>query len=339
MPDQFAKRIVESTIGAALLSVLEQLAISDEQPEPGLLNPVATSDPESVAKAVALVNGLSLGRLLELAVLGADSVGSFYEIERADPVFRFRGERAPIAEAIAGRSDGSRWFQTAAAEQWWWTDGTSWAGGSRPGAPSRIGADLHQEANWWATHPNWAVLTTSPLPDPGDWTTLEALVRGVWDLCFGPIRRWRVTVDRTARVYEVHSAEDWAGLVTRYPKVSNSCHRLEIEHDLVICGYDAANLGAWKRFLTPDWEAVAADWDGIHLSWAGYLTADGTLMVLGQGDVTMLRNWGSERTVWLSPVLLDAAPLPVPAELLDDPSQVTDRDWAADLEQWESIAR
>lgn len=88
-----------------------------------------------------------------------------------------------------------------------------------------------------------------------------------------------------------------------------------------------------------DWEAVAADWDGIHLSWAGYLTADGTLMVLGQGDVTMLRNWGSERTVWLSPVLLDAAPLPVPAELLDDPSQVTDRDWAADLEQWESIAR
>jgi hypothetical protein len=27
-----------------------------------------------------------------------------------------------------------------------------------------------------------------------------------------------------------------------------------------------------ERHLVPDWGAVAADYDGVHLSWAGFLT-------------------------------------------------------------------
>ena len=57
-----------------------------------------------------------------------------------------------------------------------------------------------------------------------------------------------------------------------------------------------------ERQVLPDWRAVVTDFDGVHLSWAGYLTSEGYIADLAGGGVTMLRYWFSERTLWLNDV-------------------------------------
>ena len=67
-----------------------------------------------------------------------------------------------------------------------------------------------------------------------------------------------------------------------------------------------------RHRLVPDWAAVAADYDGVHVSWAGFLTAEGYVSDLDGGDVTMLRYWFSERTLWLRDVFGEPIPLDTP---------------------------
>ena len=62
----------------------------------------------------------------------------------------------------------------------------------------------------------------------------------------------------------------------------------------------------------PDWRAVADDYDGVHLTWAGFLTAEGFVAVDDAGMVSLLRYWLSERTLWLHDVFGEPTPLPEP---------------------------
>lgn len=57
---------------------------------------------------------------------------------------------------------------------------------------------------------------------------------------------------------------------------------------------------------------MAKDYDGVNLSWAGFLTSEGYVSDLPDGSVMMLRYWGSERTSWLA----DAFGTPLPASVL-----------------------
>ncbi|MFV0259158.1 MAG: hypothetical protein ACK5PP_12015 [Acidimicrobiales bacterium] len=71
-----------------------------------------------------------------------------------------------------------------------------------------------------------------------------------------------------------------------------------------------------RSHLVPDWRSVAERYDGVHLTWAGLITAEGRISDPGQEDVAMLRYWFSERTLWLSDV---GPPGPLaPPHLLDD---------------------
>jgi hypothetical protein len=61
---------------------------------------------------------------------------------------------------------------------------------------------------------------------------------------------------------------------------------------------------AWRRttgvdgsWLTPDWSAVAADYDGVHLSVPGYLTTAGRYLAVGQ-SCTVLAGWNPDETYW-----------------------------------------
>ena len=67
-----------------------------------------------------------------------------------------------------------------------------------------------------------------------------------------------------------------------------------------------------RRHLVPDWRAVSERYDGVHLSWAGFITSEGCITDLDGGDVTMLRYWFSERTNWLADVFGEPEPLPAP---------------------------
>jgi hypothetical protein len=107
-----------------------------------------------------------------------------------------------------------------------------------------------------------------------------------------PVPMVHVPVPASARVYEITAADDWAGLVGRYPGAPSEERRR-----------------LWRRnwgmpdlpVVTPDWDAVAADWDGVHLTVGGWLTARSRPIPL-DGAYTLLEGWETERTVWLRPV-------------------------------------
>ena len=68
-----------------------------------------------------------------------------------------------------------------------------------------------------------------------------------------------------------------------------------------------------RRHLVPDWERLAADYDGVHLSWAGFIASEGYVSDLGGGDVAMLRYWFSEWTHWLTDAFGEPEPLDTPS--------------------------
>lgn len=89
-----------------------------------------------------------------------------------------------------------------------------------------------------------------------------------------PIRRVHLRALPTARVFEINSPQGWHHLATRYP------------------------AGDDEGRIVPDWGLVAGDWDAVHLSLGGLLTAQ-LVRVEGPAGVTELQGWDSEQTAWL----------------------------------------
>lgn len=51
--------------------------------------------------------------------------------------------------------------------------------------------------------------------------------------------------------------------------------------------------------MIPDWPRVAGDYDGVHLSVAGYLGTAGRAIDVGDGWASVLAGWNPDETVWL----------------------------------------
>jgi hypothetical protein len=129
------------------------------------------------------------------------------------------------------------------------------------------------------------------------------------DRAAGPSARcWPVTTAGGARVYEITGPGQWAELVSRYPlEVSNSRRRT--------WGRATGQDGRW---LIPDYAAVAADWDAVHLPTVGYLTTAGIVIPAGASAHTMLAGWDPDATWWLTDVLSFSSPGPPEAWRTDD---------------------
>jgi hypothetical protein len=143
-----------------------------------------------------------------------------------------------------------------------------------------------------------------------------------WDFNGSPLSRWCLPVCSGARLWDIERPSDWVRLVGSYPKVAARAHSgsewsgpnqhpsdtrmlrpLENQHAVRI---------SVNRHLLPDWETITRDFDGVHLSWAGFLTTEGFVSDLADGGVTMLRYWGSERTLCLHDIFGDPTPLDPP---------------------------
>ena len=148
-----------------------------------------------------------------------------------------------------------------------------------------------------------------------------------WELEPDPVTRWHLPIERPVKVFEIHRPGDWVCLVTTYPATAHGYtgwelpglnqHRSDLDVLLTIEGQHAARTRMRHR-LVPDWAAVAADYDGVHLTWAGFLTSEGYVSDLAGGDVTMLRYWFSERTLWLRDVFGEPIPLDAPRSDVPD---------------------
>lgn len=108
---------------------------------------------------------------------------------------------------------------------------------------------------------------------------------------FGPERAWCRSVRplREPRVYEITGPQAWCELAERYPLEVSLSRR-----------HDWWKVSGWAgRWVIPDWTAVAADHDAVHLTCTGYLTTAGRALPVGKAR-TMVAGWDPDQTYWLT---------------------------------------
>ena len=155
-----------------------------------------------------------------------------------------------------------------------------------PGRKGRPVVGVAPDGAWWTTRsiPGLAAVGLICVPDP------HAQLRGQY---------WSVHVEGQARIYEVGSVEAWRALLQRYAR------------DVTYSRRDAWwRLTDWEgSWWLPDWSAVAADYDGVHLSVTGYLETVGLTIPVGPAR-TLVTGSGPDETFWLNDVIdLDGDPV------------------------------
>jgi len=302
--DEFTSLLLAAPVGVALLQYLEATERSNPWPFPELTD----SEPAAVAAAEVAVATSSLSDLLENAVEAADQIAGPWNptaLTSLPNAYRFAPQRAGIARAIADRFTSTLATGIERSAQEWWNTSNDQTGDSA--AELRIAQHGHGHGSYccgeWPWRSAWTV--TAPPPE------LHETLVNAWEMYFGRIQRWRFEVTPSARVFEIHCPDDWRRLVTAYPDdVSGRHGGWELpgvnQHRKEVADVASTSAGAAARFdvrvAMPDWRRVSEDWDGVHLSWAGMLTCEGHVLDLpdlGNGVVTMLRFWFTERTLWL----------------------------------------
>lgn len=313
-PSDLVSALLAAPLGVALLGRLE--GDRGERDGWGHTNDApACTDPDAVRQAVEELTDLTLGAFLALAVeCGVSLAGPWMaESPRAIALgYRFAEQRRPIAEAIVSRFGDELGAPVGRDSQQVWLSGER---EDHVVSPAFVDfGDVYGNGEFTSA----GVFTVTDPPAEAH----RALV-SAWEMYPPPTSRWRVPIRAAARVFEIHRPADWQRLVEAYPKAAKGPHwdwelpgpnqrRSHIAPLLDVQGRHAVRTSVTRHVL-PDWRSVAEDYDGVHLSWAGYLTAEGFLSDLHEGGVTMLRYWFSERSLWLRNVFEDPVPLPAPA--------------------------
>ncbi|QTE30460.1 hypothetical protein [Pengzhenrongella sicca] len=206
-----------------------------------------------------------LGRIAD-AVLADPHAAWWSEPVAREAQVRIRFEPATVARAPRG---------TAAERLHRWRDGV-----------------LEEEraavgGTWWVTPALAGLdLTTRALGDAGSaslWLTEDE--QGWESAELVPC-----AVDVDARVLEIDGPQAWASLVATYPLTVTSSRGPDW------FGTVPARAGDWT---IPDWSAVSADYDGVHVSVLAWLTTSGQAVPVGRGATTTLAGWDPDATWWL----------------------------------------
>lgn len=216
-----------------------------------------------------------------------------------------RRELRRVAEHIA-RSPHSQWWITppALTDQWSvWT----W-GDDRPDLPESTAADrlhhwrertLENEerstrdpgtsfSGWWSTPPTQS--STRRLSDgtpAGLWFVEDSMG---WERA---VTR-RVSISAGVDVYEIDGPQAWAELCRRFPLEVTAQNREDWR----------LTTGRSGRWVVPDWTRVADEYDGVHLTVAGYLAAAGTAIDVDADTASVIAGWGPDETYWLTDAAL-----------------------------------
>ncbi len=209
-----------------------------------------------------------------------------------------RSALEPIARALLSSPHTADWQDPAARRQW----RVAW-GDARPrGLPT---ASLLQE---WADRTRAdEVRSRSDRPvepgagSSGEWwstpgsvpSTVGVTPRG-FDLVEDHLGWESATVIPLAlgerRVLELRAAEDWAALCRAHPLDVSASRR----HDWFrVTDRD----GAW---VLPDWQAVSAEWDAVHLSVSAYLALAGRVIPIDGERASLIAGWSPDTTFWLT---------------------------------------
>jgi hypothetical protein len=118
-------------------------------------------------------------------------------------------------------------------------------------------------------------------------------------LGFGRAATWPVHPARPPRVFEVTDEHAWADLVRQYPLDVSDARGPDWQRA-------TGRAGAW---LIPDWQAVAGDFDAVHLTVSGYLSAAGRDLAVSPGRGSVIAGWAPDTTYWLTDILAITGPV------------------------------
>ena len=303
----FADSCVASPAGVALLAALE----ARERDDVRWFHAPPDSRPDAVAAAVRSVASMSFGDLCHVAVDAGDSLAGPWTSGAPANVascYQHAEARYPIAVAVGERFDQELHSPMDANAQQWWT--------SFGYPPRRLFADFDVVYSKGAFAWNGLWTATRPPPEAHD----DLISR--WEIYPGPVSRWRIPVVDGARIYEVNRPADWLALALKFPKMytgPDDGWELPGPNQNQVAGtglieipHQRATVTQSNGRLMPDWAALSRVLDGVHLSWAGFITTEGCIVDVSDGVHTMLRHWGSERTHWLRDAFGEPEPLAAP---------------------------
>jgi hypothetical protein len=251
--------------------------------------------PQLERRVVQLDHGLR--DLASVGVLDADLTHFINILQQTVPAGRLPD--AASAETV-DMAEADRWLQRCellgrvAAQAPRLVDGPVdlgtqyWvATGNRPGTPDRESAPRESHFIPAAASTDAPRVATGPKPfGVGLFTSTEAAGdHGMWRryltgyegssgwLYPMPWRVWRLQVRSGVRVYEVSDAARWVGLITDFPRTT--------------AGY-----------LHPDWMAVAAVYDAVHVTLRAVAATQGLSFATSSGP-TAPPYWDTEQTFWL----------------------------------------
>lgn len=227
-----------------------------------------------------------------------------------------RAALAPVAGALAD-APGARWWGSGLVG-----DQQVLIEWMHPGAPGRPRAAsgalslwraraLESEARcrgrntaaeWWSAPITWAgdgndarravVSTTRSLPGLG----AVGLLLDEDSVGWTTARCWPVRAATPVRVAEIYGPGDWLALAEAAPLELTWSRR----------GTWGECTGEERRWVVPDWQALAEVYDAVHVSVAGYLAAAGRALERADGSATVLAGWNPDETYWLADVLVPA---------------------------------
>lgn len=204
-----------------------------------------------------------------------------------------------LCEEVVAQADTDWWSSALDRERQLWVAHCSDRRRRQVVTPSRPSGD----GDAYAQRPaGWTFTVTDYNGRTSAHAALAHLVGDEGDTDF-PIDAERMIVDDVARVCEVRSALDW--------------HRLA-----VTCGGADTKRGsaAPHGVLEPEWWRVAESWDGVHLTFRGFLTAVFVTTEDASGR-SRLWAWEGERTLWMR----DRFVIRLPAPAIDRrPGRVVD---------------
>jgi hypothetical protein len=105
-------------------------------------------------------------------------------------------------------------------------------------------------------------------------------------------RATTVPVRGYGKVLEINTAEDWINLCREFPLEVTASRR----HDWF------RTTGRHGRWVIPDWEKIASQWDATHLTVLAYLNAAGRPLAVDAETATVIAGWNPDSTIWLADV-------------------------------------
>lgn len=149
---------------------------------------------------------------------------------------------------------------------------------------------------WWSKPGVWVGREGTVRPSSSRrLATLGAVELAAQEDSYGPERaalRQLSPASDDARVYDVQQPRHWQTLVATYPFDVSRSRR----------GVWWQSTGIDGLWFIPDWQAVANDFDAVHVSVHGYLTTAGETLPVPGGN-TVLAGWNPDVTYWLSEVI------------------------------------